>query len=99
MNQQQLMNRVVSAAIWQLMRRAPTWLLIVIVGGAFLFAKAHGETLTCSTWQQVRTCLGDHGYVSHESTWQGRTNGYDTNGSEWSIHHWQDRTIIEERHR
>jgi hypothetical protein len=43
MNQQQLINRVVSAAIWQLMRRAPTWLLIVIVGGAFLLAKAHGD--------------------------------------------------------
>jgi len=42
LNQQQLMNRVVSAAIWQLMRRAPTWLLIVIVGGAFLVAFAHG---------------------------------------------------------
>ena len=43
MNQQQLINRVVSAAIWQLMRRAPTWLLVVIVGGAFLAALAHGD--------------------------------------------------------
>lgn len=41
MNQQQLMNRVVSAAIWQLMRRAPTWLLIAIVGGVFLATLIH----------------------------------------------------------
>jgi hypothetical protein len=38
MNTNQLINRVVSAAIWQLMRRSPTWLLIVIVGGAFLLS-------------------------------------------------------------
>lgn len=41
MNQTQLINRVVSAAIWQLMRRSPTWLLVVIVGGAFLATLLH----------------------------------------------------------
>lgn len=38
MNLQQLVNSVVRAAIWQLMRRSPTWALIAIVGGAFLMA-------------------------------------------------------------
>jgi hypothetical protein len=99
MNQQQLMNRVVSAAIWQLMRRAPTWLLVVIVGGAFLVAFAHGGTLICTDWQGTRTCQGDHGYISRESTWQGRTTGSDNRGNAWSAYRWQDRTIIEERHR
>jgi hypothetical protein len=41
MNQQQLIDRVVSAAIWQLMRRAPTWILLAVVGGAFLLASLH----------------------------------------------------------
>jgi len=39
-----IFDRAVSAAIWQLMRRAPTWLLIVIVGGALLGGLAHGQT-------------------------------------------------------
>jgi hypothetical protein len=98
MNQQQLINRVVSAAIWQLMRRAPTWLLIAIVGGAFLVALAHGETLTCSTWQGIQTCQNEHGYISRESTWQGMTTGSDNRGNAWSAHRWRDQTIIEERH-
>ena len=33
-----------SAAGWRLRRRAPTWLLIVIVGGALLGGLAHGQT-------------------------------------------------------
>lgn len=55
---------------------------------------AHGETLTCSTWMNDRTCFGPHGYESHETQWQGRTHGYDTNGDEWSIDRWQDQETI-----
>jgi len=98
-NQQQLMNRVVSAAIWQLMRRAPTWLLIIIVGGAFLMAFAHGQTgpITCTDWQGVRTCQDPYGYISRESTWQGTTTGDDNAGNKWSTRRWHDQTIIERR--
>jgi hypothetical protein len=42
------------------------------------------ETLTCSTWQGVRTCQDAHGYVSHETEWQGRANGWDNRGDTWS---------------
>ena len=38
MNLQQLMNTVVRAAIWQLMRRAPTWVLWGITLAAFASA-------------------------------------------------------------
>jgi hypothetical protein len=37
-NTQQIVNRVISAATWQLMRRSPTWLLLAIVGGALLYS-------------------------------------------------------------
>jgi hypothetical protein len=48
------------------------------------------ETLTCSTWQGVRTCQDAHGYVSHETEWQGRTNGWDNQGDQWSTSRWRD---------
>jgi len=41
MNGQQLVNRAVSAAVWQLMRRAPTWVLVAVVSAAFLAAEVH----------------------------------------------------------
>jgi hypothetical protein len=44
MTANRIFDRAVSAAIWQLMRRAPTWLLIVIVGGVLLGGLAHGQT-------------------------------------------------------
>ena len=47
------------------------------------------ETLTCSTWQGVRTCQDAYGYVSHETEWQGRTNGWDNRGDRWSTNRWQ----------
>jgi hypothetical protein len=31
------------------------------------------------------------GYVSHETQWQGRTNGYDNQGDRWTTSRWQDR--------
>jgi hypothetical protein len=42
MNTNQLVNRAVSAAIWQLARRSPTWALLAIVGAAFAYALMHG---------------------------------------------------------
>jgi hypothetical protein len=44
----------------------------------------NADTLTCSTFAVVTTCLGDHGYVSHKSQWQGRTTGDDNQGGAWS---------------
>jgi hypothetical protein len=63
-------------------------LAILLVHGA---APANAaETLTCSTWQGIRTCQDAHGYVSHETEWQGRTNGWDNRGATWSTSHWRD---------
>jgi hypothetical protein len=38
MNPNQLINTIARAAIWNLMRRAPTIVLLAIVVGAFLLA-------------------------------------------------------------
>ena len=54
---------------------------------------ALAETLTCSTWQGIRTCTDAHGYTSHESQWQGRTYGSDSGGDRWSTSRWQGFTI------
>jgi hypothetical protein len=40
-NEDQLANRALSAAIWQLARRSPTWLLIAIVAAGFAYAHFH----------------------------------------------------------
>jgi hypothetical protein len=42
MNQNQIIAAFVRGACWQLARRSPTWLLLAIVAGAFLFASHHG---------------------------------------------------------
>ena len=34
MNQTQIINAIVRAAAWQLMRQSPTWLIMEIVAGA-----------------------------------------------------------------
>jgi hypothetical protein len=41
MNQSQIIAAFVRGACWQLARRSPTWLLLAIVVGAFLFASHH----------------------------------------------------------
>jgi hypothetical protein len=42
MNEDEIERDVVRSATWQLMRRAPTWLLIaVLVGAAVLAARGH----------------------------------------------------------
>jgi hypothetical protein len=57
------------------------------------------ETLTCSTWQGMRTCQDAYGYVSHETEWQGRTNGWDNRGDTWSTSRWRDTdNTVEPRH-
>jgi hypothetical protein len=62
---------------------------IVMIGALAIAAPALADTLTCSTWQGVRTCQDAHGYVSHETEWQGRTNGWDNRGDTWSASRWQ----------
>ncbi len=39
--QTQIIAAFVRGAVWQLMRRSPTWLLLAIVAGAFLFGNHH----------------------------------------------------------
>jgi hypothetical protein len=48
--------------------RAVAWLVSLAALSPSMPALA--ETLTCSTWQGIRTCTDAHGYVSHEThTW------------------------------
>ena len=47
------------------------------------------DTLTCTDWQGIKTCADAHGYVSHETEWQGRTNGWDNSGNRWTTSPWQ----------
>ena len=63
---------------------------LIIAAALVLAAHAEAETLTCSTWQGVRTCTDSSGYVSHESTWNGLTTGSDNRGDRWSTSTWQD---------
>jgi hypothetical protein len=53
--------------------------------------------LICTTWQGVRTCQDEHGYVSRETEWQGRITGDDNKGHRWSTYQWHDQTIIEDK--
>jgi hypothetical protein len=55
--------------------------------------------ITCGVWQGIETCQDEHGYVSHESQWQGRVTGSDNRGNDWSTFRWHDQTITEERQR
>ena len=42
MNENEIERDVVRSAIWQLTRRAPTWLLIaILIGAVWLAAKGH----------------------------------------------------------
>ena len=60
---------------------------------ALMVAPASAQTVTCSTWQGMRTCTSPDGYVSHESTWNGITTGDDNQGDRWTTSRWQDREI------
>jgi hypothetical protein len=65
----------------------------IAISLALMVAPASAQPLTCSTWQGVRTCTDAHGYVSHESTWNGITTGDDNRGDRWTTSRWQDREI------
>ena len=78
-------------------RRWTRWLWIIAIAGAILWAvAAHAETLTCSTWQGIKTCQGPDGYKSTESVRQGITTGSDNQGNRSSSTTWHGRetTII-----
>jgi hypothetical protein len=51
---------------------------------------ALADPLHCSRWQGLTTCSSPDGYVSHETQWRGRTNGWDNRGDTWSTSRWQD---------
>jgi hypothetical protein len=72
---------------------------IVIVTAALTQSSGalDSQTLTCSTWQQITTCQGPGGYVSHELHWQDRTIGDDNQGDRWSTSRWNgiDITTVE----
>jgi hypothetical protein len=57
--------------------RPLAWLVSVAV----ISATAHAAPLYCSMWQGIRTCQSPHGYVSHETQWQGMTFGQDSDGN------------------
>ena len=58
---------------------------------AIIYTSMNAETLYCSTWQGIKTCSSPGGYVSHETQWQGRTNGSDNSGNRWTTSCWQGR--------
>jgi hypothetical protein len=69
---------------WRKSRRRPRALIIIVavlVQGA---ATLDAQPLYCSPWQGITTCSSPDGYVSHETEWQGRTNGWDNRGETWS---------------
>jgi hypothetical protein len=70
--------------------RPLAWLgLVAVMLAQGTIPLGHAETLTCSTWQGIRTCTDGHGYVSHETEWQDRTYGSDNRGNTWSTSRWQ----------
>jgi hypothetical protein len=68
------------------MRAAIIAVAILVQGADPLVA----DTATCSTWQQITTCAGPGGYVSHETTWNGITTGSDNRGDRWTTSRWRD---------
>jgi hypothetical protein len=58
--------------------------IIAVAAALASMTPASAGTLTCSTWQNIRTCQDGHGYTSHETEWQGRTYSDDSEGSRWS---------------
>jgi hypothetical protein len=63
--------------------------LIAVAAALASMTPAHAGPLTCSTWQQITTCQDGHGYVSHETEWQGRTYGDDNRANRWTTSRWQ----------
>ena len=69
----------------------------VIIIAMLLAAPAHADTVTCSRWLDIATCSSPGGYVSHETEWMGRTNGWENKGSRWTTSRWlgTDTTTVE----
>jgi hypothetical protein len=70
-----------------MIRSAP--IIVALVG----VSPALADPLYCSTWQQITTCLGPDGYVSHEWDRDGMRFGQDNQGDTWSTSRWRDTTI------
>jgi hypothetical protein len=62
----------------------------VMIGVMIGVSPALADTMTCSTFAGVRTCLGGHGFMSHETTWNGITTGSDNRGDRWTTSRWRD---------
>jgi hypothetical protein len=62
---------------------------VIVIAALASISPALAQTLTCSTWNGIRTCSGTNGYVSHETEWQGRTNAWDNRGDRWTTSRWQ----------
>ena len=56
----------------------------IIVAALASMTPALAGPLFCTDWQGIRTCQDGHGYTSHETQWQGRTYGDDSDGARWS---------------
>ena len=54
--------------------RAVVIVVTILVQGADPLV---ADTVTCSTWQQITTCVGPGGYRSTETQWQGLLTGDD----------------------
>jgi hypothetical protein len=61
----------------------------IIVAALASMTPTLAGTLTCTDWQNIRTCSDGHGYTSHETEWQGRTYGDDSDGTRWTTSRWQ----------
>ena len=70
--------------------RPLAWLIILAAALIQGTAALDSQTLTCSTWQGVRTCSSPDGYVSHEWDRDGMTIGDDNQGDRWTTSRWRD---------
>jgi hypothetical protein len=65
-------------------------IVIIITVVIASITTALADTLTCSTWQGVRTCQGPDGYRSTETEWQGLVIGQDSDSRRWTTSRWRD---------
>jgi hypothetical protein len=62
---------------------------LIVIAAMIGVSPALADTVTCSMWQQITTCVRPDGYVSHEITWKGITTGSHNRGNRWSSSRWQ----------
>ena len=60
-----------------------------IIAALISVSPALAQTLTCSTWNGIRTCSGTNGFVSHEWDRDGMRFGQDNQGNAWTTSRWQ----------